>query len=60
MDIVNSMITSWILNVIDPKLHASIAYANSARAIWENIQKRYSVPNIPKIHRLKVEITSYK
>ena len=28
--IVNSMITSWILNVIDPKLHASIAYANSA------------------------------
>ena len=28
--ILNSMITSWILNVIDPKLHASIAYANSA------------------------------
>jgi len=24
-EIVNSMITSWILNVIDPKLHTSVA-----------------------------------
>ena len=24
--IVNSMITSWILNAIDPRLHVSIAY----------------------------------
>ena len=35
--IVNSMITSWILNVVDLKLHASIAYADSAQEIWENI-----------------------
>ena len=27
--IVNFMVTSWILNVINPKLHASIAYADS-------------------------------
>ena len=31
--IVNSMVTSWILNVIDPKLYASIAYADLARTI---------------------------
>ena len=36
--IVNSMITSWIINVIEPKLHASVAYANSAHAMWENIR----------------------
>ena len=58
--IVNSMITSQILNVIDPKLHASIAYADSTQAIWENIQKRYSVPNVPEIHQLKAEIASCK
>jgi len=58
--IVNSMITSWILNVIDPNLHASTAYADSAQAIWENIKKRYSVPNVPKIHQLKAEIASCK
>jgi len=38
-EMVNSMITSWIMNVIDPKLHASVAYANSAHAMLENIQK---------------------
>jgi len=57
---VNSMVTSWILNVIDPKLHASIVYTDSAQATWENIQKRYAVPNVPKIHQLKVEIASCK
>ena len=59
-EMVNSMITSWIMNVIDPKLHASVAYAHSAYAIWENIRKRYSVPNIPRIHKLKAEIASCK
>jgi len=37
--IVISMVTSWILNVIDPKLHASITYVDSAQSMWENIQK---------------------
>ena len=59
-EMVNSMITSWIMNVIDPKLHGIIAYVNSTHAIWENIRKRYSVPNIPRIHKLKVEIASCK
>ena len=58
--IVNSMVTSWILNVIDPKLHASVAYTDSAQSIWENIQKRYAVPNVPKIHQFKAEIASFK
>ena len=59
-EMVNSMITSWIMNVIDLKLHGSIAYINSPHAMWQNIRKRYSVPNIPRIHKLKVEIASCK
>jgi len=52
------MISSWIMNVIDPKLSASVAYANSAHAMWENIRKCYSVPRVPRMHKLKAEITS--
>jgi len=29
-EMVNSTICSWIINVIDPKLHASVAYAKTA------------------------------
>jgi len=36
-EMVNSMITSWITNVIDPKLHASVAYVDSAQKMWENV-----------------------
>ena len=59
-DMVNSMVTSWIMNVIDPKLHGSIAYVKSAHKMWTDIQKRYFVPNMPKIHILKAEIALYK
>jgi len=58
--IVNSMVTSWILHVIDLKLHASIAYAESAQSIWVNINKRYVIPNVPKVHQLKSDIASCK
>jgi len=58
--IVYFIITSWILNVIDSKLHASITYADLAQAIWEYVQNRYSIPSIPKIHQLKVDIASCK
>ena len=57
---VNSMIVSWIMNFIDPKLHKSVAYVDSTQKLWGNIQKRYAVPKIPKIHMLKAEIASCK
>ena len=59
-EIVNSMIRSWILNVIDWKLHTSVAYIDSAQEMWNNIQKRYAVPYIPRIHQLKAKIASCK
>ena len=56
----NFMITSWIMIVKDPKLHRSVAYVDSAKKMWENIQKRYSIPNVPKIHQLKAAIAISK
>ena len=39
-NMVNSIITSWILDVIDSKLHTSVAYEDMAHKVWVNIQKR--------------------
>ena len=57
-EMVNSIIMSWIMNVIDPKLHPSVAYVDLAQRMWENIRKRFSIPNVPRIHQLKSTIAS--
>ena len=54
------MICSWIINVIDPKLHPSIAYVETTTAMWENLHKRYAVPSTPKIQQLKTDIAASK
>ena len=38
-EIVNSMIVSWIMNVIDPRLQKNIVYVEAAFKLWENIKK---------------------
>lgn len=55
-DMVNSMVCSWLLNVIEQKLHPSVAYAETAKAMWEDLQKRYGVASAPKIYQLKASI----
>ena len=57
---VNSIICSWILNVVGPKLHTNIAYEEMARDMWINLQKRYAVGNTPKIHQLKTDLAACK
>jgi len=59
-NMVNSMISSWIMNVIDPNLHASIAYVEFVHEICENIKKQHSTPNVLRIHNLKAEIALSK
>ena len=56
----NSMICSWILNVIDPKLRISITYVKTAELMWTNLRKRYAIFNAPKIHQLKANIANCK
>ena len=57
---VNSMICSWIINTIDPKLHTSIAYVETTAVMWENLRKRYAVANTPKIHQFTTNIAACK
>lgn len=59
-EMVNSMVCSWILNVIDPRLRASVAFLDTAQAVWNNLCKRYSIANALKIHQLKASIAGRK
>ena len=59
-DMVSSMLCSWLLNIIDPMLHMIVAYLETVYAVWNDLKKRYSVANTPKIHQLKVTIANCK
>ena len=59
-DMVNSMLCSWLLNVIDPKLRMNVAYSDTAKIMWDDLKKRYAMANTPKIHQLKADIANCK
>ena len=59
-DMTNSMLCTWLLNVIDPKLRMTIAYCDTAKDMWDDVRKRYRIDNTPKIHQLKANIVNYK
>jgi len=53
----DSMVTAWLYNVIDNNLHGSVAYASTARAMWVDLEERYSQGNSIRIHQLKREVS---
>ena len=56
----NSMISSWILNMIEPKLRTSIAHNDTPKAIWDTLKRRYDIAKIPKVDQLKTSIVNYR
>ncbi|GKV43433.1 hypothetical protein SLEP1_g50721 [Rubroshorea leprosula] len=54
----NSMVLSWILNTISRELHDSVAYADSAREVWTDLQERFSQGNATRVHELKHELAT--
>lgn len=50
------MVKAWLCNVIDPIVYRSVTYAGSARAIWVDLEERYSQGNSIRVHQLKREI----
>ena len=59
-DLINSMLCSWLLNIIDPMLCLTVAYIEMAHGIWEDLKKRYSVANLLRIHQLKAAVANCK
>ena len=52
-DMENSMICSWTLNIMKPKLRTSIAYAETAKDMRQDLQKRHGLANSPRIYQLR-------
>jgi len=38
-DIVNLMVCSWLLNIIDPKLRMTILYLDTTKIMWDDLKK---------------------
>jgi len=57
---VQSMLISWILNTIEPRLRSTISYAENAKELWSDIQERFSIANGPRIHQFKSELVGCK
>jgi len=56
----NSMTSSWILNVIEPRLRTRVAYISITKAMWDTLKERYTIANVPKIYLLKTSIANCK
>ena len=59
-DMINSMLCSWLFNIIHPKLRLNVAYSDTAKIMWDDLKKRYAMANTPKIHQLKADIANCK
>jgi len=59
-EIVNFIICSWILKVIEPKRRTSATFVKNVGLMWDKLKKCYAVANAPKIHQLKVSLVERK
>nr|GMC73275.1 retrovirus-related Pol polyprotein from transposon TNT 1-94 [Ipomoea batatas] len=58
--IVQSMLVSWIQNTVEPELRSTILHMEDAKDLWNDIKERFSVPNGPRIHQIKTELSECK
>ncbi|GKU93721.1 hypothetical protein SLEP1_g7289 [Rubroshorea leprosula] len=54
----NSMVLSWILNTITKELQDSVAYAEAAKEIWNELLERFTQGNASRVHELKLELAT--
>nr|CAD1822688.1 unnamed protein product [Ananas comosus var. bracteatus] len=55
--ICNSMVIAWIFNSLDKSLQGSVAYAEDAKAMWDDLKDRFSQGNAPRVFPLKIELS---
>ncbi|XP_010495210.1 PREDICTED: uncharacterized protein LOC104772275 [Camelina sativa] len=49
----NSMVKSWLLNVVSPHIYRSILRMNDATNIWRDLYGRLHLNNLPRIYNLR-------
>ena len=54
----NSMISSWILNLVSPHITTSVIYRDTAFAVWNALKNRFLQANGPRISQLQKQIST--
>ncbi|VFQ67474.1 unnamed protein product [Cuscuta campestris] len=56
----HQIICSWIFNSVDESIQPSIVSHTISSELWDDLRKRYSCSNGPRIYQLKSELTSLR
>ncbi|XP_010501698.1 PREDICTED: uncharacterized protein LOC104778997 [Camelina sativa] len=56
----NSMVKSWLLNSVTPKIYTSILYTKTASDIWKDLHTRFHKSNLPRLYKLRHRIHSLR
>jgi hypothetical protein len=54
----NTMVLSWIINLVSKDIAASVIYLNTAKEIWFDLKERFSQKNGPRIHQIQKSIST--
>ncbi|GAA0147069.1 hypothetical protein LIER_42937 [Lithospermum erythrorhizon] len=54
---VNSMLVSWILRSMEPRLAQTVPYFEEAKTLWDYLAKRFFIANGPCLQQLRADIT---
>lgn len=54
----NTMVLSWLLNVVSNEIVASVLYLNYAEEVWIDLRELFTQSNGSRIFQLKKSITS--
>ncbi|KAJ9567087.1 hypothetical protein OSB04_003053 [Centaurea solstitialis] len=57
---VNSMLVSWMLRSMEPKVATSIPFHDEAKPLWDYLEKRFCVANGPRLQQLRADIIECK
>ena len=52
----NSMVISWLLNVVSKEIADSLLYLDAAQAIWTNLNDRFCQSNATRIFQIKQQL----
>ncbi|KAG7584438.1 Ribonuclease H-like superfamily [Arabidopsis suecica] len=56
----NSMVKSWLLNVVNQEIYDSILYFNDAAEVWTDLMKRFHISNLPRKYQLEQDILTLR
>ena len=56
----NSMVKSWLLNVVNKEIYDSILYYEDAAEMWDDFFRRFKVNNLPRKYQLEQAVMTLK